>query len=246
MLTHNYASRPSATRSGKVLVLFAVLLPIMLAIAGLVLDGGGMLNESRVAQQAADAAASAAARSLYEGGEEGDVVAIAEEYVRDFNNLDSATVSVSIPPATGPLAGDAQSVEVEVIQPADSHFLAFLGGGAAPKVRARAVARYEPATAGAALVVLDPNPDQLAIPGLGPLLPALPTLLAGFEIIGTSPVKVDGAVHVNTTWGGYDEDGERVGSRPGPPYAVAVPTGILGEKLRARDIRVVGGVDNPA
>jgi hypothetical protein len=246
MRTHQNSPRLTAKRSGKVLAMFAILLPAMLAVAGLVLDGGGLLNDSRTAQQAADAAATAAARCLYDGGEERDAEAVADEYVRDFNELGSATVSVLIPPASGPLAGDSRSVEVEVIQPTNSQFLPFLGGGVSPKVRARAVARYEPATAGAALVVLDPDPAPLAIPAVGGLLPALPTLLAGFEIIGISPVKVDGAVHVNTTWGGYDEDGERVGDRPGPPYAISVPTGILGDKLRARDIRVVGGVDNPA
>jgi Flp pilus assembly protein TadG len=238
-------AHPRCVRSGKVLVLFAVVLPALLAIAGLVLDGGGLLNESRKAQHAADAAATAAARSLQDGQSAWEAVQVAEEYVHEFNNLPDATVAVSLPPTTGPYAGDADAVEVEVFQPTQSHFLKFLGRRTSPTVRSRAVARYEPATAGAALVVLDPDPSPLGIPAIGGLLPALPTLLAGFEIIGTSRVRVDGAVLVNTTWGGFDENGDRAGERPGPPYALLAPGLLSSQTLQARDIRVVGGVDHP-
>jgi Flp pilus assembly protein TadG len=239
-------SRPTISRSGKVLALFVILLPALLAVAALVLDGGVLLNESRIAQHAADAAATAAARTLSDGGSASEAIDVAEQYVNDFNALSSASVTVSMPPTTGPMAGDDRSIEVEVFQPARTTFGSILGAGTAPSVRARAVARYEPSTAGAVLVVLDPDPAQLAIPAIGTLLPALPSLLAGFEVIGTSRVRVDGAIHVNTTWGGVDEDGHRAGDGPSPPYAVFAPSLLTPEKVQAVDIRVVGGVDDPS
>lgn len=233
-------------RQGKVLALFAVSLPVMLAVAGLVLDGGEMLNESRIAQHATDAAASAAAKSLQDGATLSEAIAIAEEYIHDYNELSAADVDVWIPPVSGPLTGDAQSVEVEIRQPSPRHFLSFVGGSAVPEVRTRAVARYKPVTAGAALVVLDPDPPSIGLPALPGVLWALPPLVAGVEVLGTASFRIDGAVHVNTTWGGVDEEGNPAGESAPAPWGIACPDLSFSQKLRARDIRVGGGVDVPS
>ncbi len=56
---------------GSVTVLVAVLVPALVACAGLVLDGGRMLSARREAQDAADAAARVAAGELVVGTEGG-------------------------------------------------------------------------------------------------------------------------------------------------------------------------------
>ena len=62
------ASRSArARRPGKILVLFALLLPALLALLGLVTDGCLLMAAHRHAQNAADAAAMAAAHDLVRG-----------------------------------------------------------------------------------------------------------------------------------------------------------------------------------
>jgi hypothetical protein len=243
---HHRRGRSTAfDRQGKILALFAIVLPVLLAVGGLLLDGGELLNDHSMAQHAADAAASAAAKAVHDGADRSEAVAIAQDYVQRHNGLSGADVTVSIPPASGPFAGDAQSVEVEVRQASAGHFLSFLGGGQRPTVRARAVARAEPSTAGAALVVLDPDPPPIAVPAIGGILPPLPSLLGGLEIIGVSRIRVEGAIHVNTQWGGVDEKGALAGDSAPIPWGLACPGVLVSEKLRAQDIRVVGGIDDP-
>jgi hypothetical protein len=73
---------------------------------------------------------------------------------------------------------------------------------------------------------------------------ALPALLGGLEVEGLGRFSVDGAVLVNNGWGGVDENGDSAGSAAGPPYGVSCTPLLSTTRLLARDIRVVGGVDN--
>jgi hypothetical protein len=242
---HNSEQKIPQGRSGKVLVLFAVLLPAMLAVTGLIIDGGVLQGTYRRTQHVSDAAATAAARNLQRGLTEIEAVNTAEQFVQSYNGLPSAEVTVNIPPTIGLFAGDANCVEVEVSHEADTHFYGFIGGESAVEVRTRSVAGLKPSSAGAAIVVLDPDPPPLSVPPLPAILPALPALIGGFEIEGLGTVRVDGAVLVNTEWGGFDENGDAVGSSAPPPFGIASINLLTPQRLRARDIRVVGGVDNP-
>jgi hypothetical protein len=76
------------------------------------------------------------------------------------------------------------------------------------------------------------------------LFGGLPQLLGGLEVLGLGSLNVDGAVLVNTTYGGRDENGDWVGETMLPPYAVSCTPLLPLTKLRARDLRVAGGVDN--
>ena len=78
------------------------------------------------------------------------------------------------------------------------------------------------------------------------MLPPLPAITGGFEIEGLGDFAVDGAVLVNNRWGGVNENGDPAGESAGPPYAVACTPLLPLTRLAVRDIRVVGGVDNPA
>ena len=237
---------PAVRRSGKVLVLFAVLLPAMLAFIGLIIDGGLLQGTHRRAQHTADATATAAARALQRGKTDAEATAIGEHTAADLNGVPVGGVSIRRPPDRGPYAGNPDAVEVELVDHADTHFYGFIGGDSAVAVSARAVAGWRPSTARAAIVVLDPDPPRLSVPPLPGVLPALPALIGGFEIEGLGTVRVDGAVLVNNEWGGLDENGDPTGNSFPPPYALASLNLLTPQRLRARDLRVVGGVDNPS
>lgn len=297
--------QPSSLRSGKVLVLLAILLPSLFGIAGMVIDGGLMMNEHRNLQHAGDAAATAAAMNLALGKSQAAAIATATEVVHVGNELADASVVVHIPPTSGAYAGQANHVEVVLDQTYHSRFMHILDKVVDRNLKTRSVAGVEEATAGAAIVVLDPAPANLSLAGIPTILSninvnslttaaipqngistyltpipivgaiaaglintslnsnlpplvtgylntaassvslgALPTLVAGFEVEGAGRLLVNGTILVNTEWGGIDENGDLAGCAAGPPYALACTPILATTRVRARDIRVVGGVDN--
>lgn len=233
-------------RRGKVLVFLAVLLPMLLGVLGLVIDSSRLMTDANVVQHAADAGATAAAAALARGENANTAESIAIECVRSHDGLAGAGVLVEIPPAQGPYAGRSGFAEVRVTLDAPSLFIQVLNGIQRRSVSARAVAGREAATAGAAVVVLDPNPPGISLPAItGLTLPALPsTHLGGLEVLGFGKLEVDGAVLVNTEWGGVDENGDPAGKAMLLRAAVTATPLLPLTKLKARDIRVVGGVDN--
>jgi hypothetical protein len=232
-------------RQGKVLLLFVVLLPALLALAGLVIDGGVLVSTYRRAQHATDAAATAAARDLMLGNSETQATSKAQQFIAQYNGFPHANTTVNIPPLTGAYAGVAGCVSVRLTDQPGTYFGGFIGSGGVSQVSTQSVAGLRPSTAGAAIVVLDPDPPHLTVPLISGVLPALPSLVGGLELEGLGTVRVDGAVLVNTKWRGLDENGDTVGDGSSPPWAIASLNLLAASRLRARDIRVVGGVDNP-
>jgi hypothetical protein len=297
-------TRP-AIRTGKVLVLLAILLPTLIGVAGLVVDGGLMMTTRRNLQHAADAASTAAAMNLRRGKSAQEAAATARDVVHVGNELPQASVIVNIPPQSGPYAGSSGHVEIIAEAEYESRLMQAVNGLAGHTLRARSVAGVENAPDGAAIVVLDPDPFDLdvsstaeqvgamnannvasaaapqtgaaaylaSVPVVGAvaasltnaalssLLPTVvadainsviaqspttsaPALLGGLEVEGLGSLRVDGAILVNTEWGGVDENGEPAGSAAGPPYAVSCMPLLPLTSVQARDIRVVGGVDD--
>src|SRR5580704_18328299 len=101
-----------ANRSGKILVMMAILLPVLCGFAGLVLDSSLLMADFRNLQHASDAAATEAAMTLYNGGNSADATAAAVACIQTENGFADANVQVNIPPSTGPYAGNANYVEV--------------------------------------------------------------------------------------------------------------------------------------
>jgi Flp pilus assembly protein TadG len=242
-MSNRLAAAPRLSRRGKLLVMFAVLLPMLVSVIGLVVDGGLLMLESRKSQHASDAAATAAAAELAWGT--GDPGETARDYVQTLNGLPTAAVDVHVPPATGPFAGRAGYVEVTVQQPYDAHFLELSGLGDSLSASSRSVAGREASTAPAAVVVLDPDPPEVTLAPLPLSLPSLTPLLGGLEVLGLGRLRVNGAVLVNNTWGGLDENGDAVGSGPGLRHACSCMPLLSLTHVLATDIRVVGGVDDP-
>ena len=230
-------------RRGKVLVLLVVSLPSILALVGLVLDTGLMFSGAENLRHAADAAAMAAAMDLRLGKTSAAATSTATSYIQSLNGLSDATVTVNIPPAQGPYAGQNNYVEVIASRSYKMQLLQILTASPQQAYQVRAVAGYTTSTSGAAIDVLDPNPPWLSIDSLPPEIPAYSTLIGGLEVLGLGAVNVNGAVLVNTSWGGVDENGNPAGASAGPPYGISCTPLVSLTHLNARDIRVVGGVD---
>ena len=227
-------------RSGKAMFLFVLVLPVLLGLLGLVLDGGLMMVASRQAQNAADAAAMAAALDKLRGATDATALTTANSFLVP-NGLSGVTLTLNagannalnIPPqdpgSTGsPYKGVANFVEVIVTKPVATLFIQVLGVNSAQQVTARAVAGFEPVGSGEGAIVLDPN----AVPGI--------------DFKGNNAqLFAYGTVVVNSKGGGVDQYGATVttladGSTPLSGNAVvthATPSII------ATDIQVVGGVD---
>lgn len=80
--------------SGQNLMIFAVLMIVLVALAGLVIDGGFSLTKRREAQNAADAGALAGANALC-AGDAGMARTQALDYAINHNGATSATVTLS-------------------------------------------------------------------------------------------------------------------------------------------------------
>jgi hypothetical protein len=99
------------------MVLFALMLPALIALVGLAVDGGRLLAERRHLQAAADAAAWAAAADLVYGTPE-RAEATARWYVsRDTGGDPAVQVTVNGPPTQGPYAGLPDYASVRVARP---------------------------------------------------------------------------------------------------------------------------------
>lgn len=231
------------SRSGKVLVLVAVLIPAIFGMAAVVIDGGLLMLLSRKYQHATDAAATAAAYNV--ALDTGSPSATAGRYVREINELPGASVTLHAPPTVGTYAGRAGFVEVLAEESYTPRFAPAAGIGRNLVVRTRSVAGLEAATADAAVVILDPSPPTITLGALPISLPSLTPLLGGLEVLGLGSLRVSGAILINNTWGGVDENGEQVGDQSLLRHAASCTPILPLTRVRANDVRVVGGVDMP-
>jgi hypothetical protein len=194
---------------------------------------------------ATDAAAMAAAMDLLLGKSSATATATAVSYVQTLNGYSDATVTVNIPPTQGAYAGQSTYVEVIASRSYTLQLMQLLSGTTKQTYQVRSVAGYANSTAGGVIDVLDPSPPTLAIAAVLPALPLYTALTGGLEVLGLGQVSVNGAVLVNTDWGGVDQNGNPAGVSAGPPYGISCTALVNLTHLNATNIRVVGGVDNP-
>lgn len=233
-------------RRGKAVFFLLVGLPALFGMMGLVFDVGTMYADRQNLRHASDAAATAAAMDLVLGKSTGQASATVDDYLIDRNGNANAHAVTNIPPTGGVYAGRSGFVEVIADHPYQTKIMHLVGAAAQTQVRSRSVAGPLASTTGAAIVVLDPQPPPVSVGIALPLALNYPALLGGLEVLGAGAVRVDGSVLVNTRWGGVDENGSPAGVGPGPPYGISCTPLLQLTKLQARDIRVVGGVDNQA
>lgn len=158
-LSDVYAGQRQASQ-GQVAIIFAILLLALVGFVALSIDGGYVMAERRQAQNAADAGALAAAKSLFDE-KTGDIQTSGTSYATQNAGADSSSV-VSWPPATGAHAGDDKYVQVSVTKNVRKFFVGAVYGGAWT-VAASATAGIETEPADYALITLDKDDD----PGVG-------------------------------------------------------------------------------
>ena len=220
-------------RMGYVLILVALLLPLLIGMVGLTVDGGLLLASHERAQNVADATARSVALALKNGASHNSLQSWGETVAFGLNSLpkDSAKSSggqvvVYHPPISGPFAGNATFVEVLVSHPLDTTFIQVLGTPTSHySVTARAVAGYRSIQLDAGVIILDPA----ANPGLN---------VSG----SNAQLLVDAAVVVYTNRKGENEYGATVGQLQAGQASVMM--GGSGSTLKASNVIVSGGVDD--
>lgn len=142
---------------GQVAVIVALMMTAMMGMLGLIVDGGILLSERRALQNAADAAALAAAYDLQEGRGQSVAVASALYYAgkNGYNNDGNANrVTISIPPTSGPHAGDGNFGQVVITSTLGTFFIQVVYSGVSTAA-ASATAGVTLAPAPYALIALD-------------------------------------------------------------------------------------------
>ena len=128
---------------GAAAIYVAIALPAFIGAGGLAVDVAGWYSTQRTVQSGADAAAYAAALDLARQGLDQAPNLTTMQAVADDaagRNGVGTAVTLNVPPLSGPAAGDPQSVEVIVTEPAPLYFTGlFLD--AAPSITTRAVAK---------------------------------------------------------------------------------------------------------
>jgi Flp pilus assembly protein TadG len=160
--------RPFAphNRRGVVVPLVALLLVGLLGVTAIAIDGGLLLANRRHAQGAADAAALAGGIDLFthfdanQGIDVGGTAASSAQCTAADNGftdgVNGTTVTVNIPPKSGPYQGLAGYVEVLIRMEQQRYFSRIFGSGDLP-VSVRSVARGSKAARNNGIIVLDPK-----------------------------------------------------------------------------------------
>jgi hypothetical protein len=165
-------------RDGTVVIVVAICLVVLLSVVALSLDGGLVMDKRRQTQATADAAAYAAASELYvnwfttHGIDTVDGSAVNTAKAVAMSNgftdgVDGCTVTVNIPPLSGPFTGQPGHAEV-IISYTQKRFFSRLFGTDDVVIGARAVGRGKRSTINNGILVLDPSAkDSLSIGGNG-------------------------------------------------------------------------------
>ncbi len=116
-------------RRGIVAVITAFSFPVLLAFAALALDVGYLQDMKRRQKNAAIAAAFGAGHELWlsNGEDEAIAEAKAESDRNNFGEDDGVTITVSIPPVSGPYTGVADHTEVVLEQVVPTYFAGVFG-----------------------------------------------------------------------------------------------------------------------
>lgn len=185
----------SAKRNGIAMVLFTLILPCLVGLLALVVDGGLAMSHQRKLQSMADAMASSVANRYIRGSTQAQCLSAAE-LIRATTFAGSnpigwnagLTNSINNPPMTGPFAGNNQFIEVIATAPYPGLISGIFKSSASHQIKARAVAGMESHVTGEGVITLDP------------------CLRPGLEVSGGSQLVVAGAVISNSGGAGYDQN----------------------------------------
>ena len=123
--------------AGQVLIIFTIALVGVIAVAGLLVDGGMAWTNRRMAQNAADVAALAAAKTWSTTGDTTQSTSAARSiaatnlFLNNYTDCQGTSrnngVVVNIPPTSGAFSGQSGYIEVQVQRPMRTSFSAIVG-----------------------------------------------------------------------------------------------------------------------
>jgi Flp pilus assembly protein TadG len=166
-------------RRGTALAVVGILMIPIIGVLALVLDGGLLMQERQHAQAVADAAAQAAAITLYQNNAQiststpdpngqATKIALASASANGYTNDGStSTVTVNIPPTSGPNTSALYYAEV-IVQYNQTRAFSAIWSSSSMSVGARSVARGLSKGSGIGLLLLNPTMSgALSETGLG-------------------------------------------------------------------------------
>lgn len=136
-----FSKREQRAESGAIAVMLALILPVLIGLLGLVLDGGFLFDVKNKMQSAADSAAMGAAVEASRGGSFSSAITAARSAASDNAFADGVAgtkVEIFVPPVSGRYAGRKGYAEVNISQPRAPFIPIF--GKTPTTVHARAVA----------------------------------------------------------------------------------------------------------
>ncbi|OYP33173.1 pilus assembly protein TadG-related protein [Rhodopirellula sp. MGV] len=149
-------------RPGKIAAMVVICLPVLVAMAAIVMDGGLGMGEHLNLQHAADSASTAAAASLHAGNDPGVARDTAYDMVANGQGMDDANVIVNIPPQSGQYAGQDGYVEVLADEEYNSIFSGAIDGVFSRTIKVSSVSGIVPNPNGGVISVLDPDPAHIS------------------------------------------------------------------------------------
>jgi len=210
-------------RSAAILVWFALILPLLLGMIGLVIDAGLLMSGHRHLQNSVDAAALAAAHDLMGGLSTSEATVTANDFISSHYELSDAKVEVFSPPANGPYAGRDGYVEVIAEHETKTIFIQLLNGvHKSRRTKARAVAGAELNDIINGIIALD---HRTGTPGLA--------------VTGNAHLNSTGRIIVNSENGGVDQNGDSLGDGQ-PGFGAFVSPFAM---VRAEEVYLVGGAN---
>ncbi|MBI4320037.1 MAG: hypothetical protein HY675_16220 [Chloroflexi bacterium] len=161
---------PARAERGQAMVTLGLMMLVLVATAGLVVDAGQLFVERRLAQTVVDAATQAAAADLANGQTAARNTALYYAAQNGYNN-DGLTnsVIVDVPPSSGSRSGDANFVQVTITRTVTTGLIQLVYSGA-PRVSAAAVAGIANLPASDAVIILNRTAcGAMSVSGTGSL-----------------------------------------------------------------------------
>lgn len=162
MLGSSVLRRPTIGERGQILLIVALAALGLLALTGLVVDGGLLYLSRRHAQNAADAAALAGAKALSLTWDDAQARNTALYYA-GLNGFDNDGVQDSVhvahPPDAGEFAGNPHYIRVTIVVTNPTYFIHLVYGGPV-RASASSTAGVEPCPPAPSVMTLHPNACQ--------------------------------------------------------------------------------------
>jgi hypothetical protein len=184
------------------MIIFAIAALVLVGFVALSVDTGFLMAEKRQTQSAADAAALAGAKALFDGNED-EIVSSAKAYGAENAGVSQDAVVVNWPPATGEYAGvenEREYVQVTISKDVDKFFLGAVYSGDDWEVGASAVAGVE-------LVPSDYGLIALGEPGIQLTGTADISITNGGSAMSNADIDRNGASNIFVTAGTIDANG---------------------------------------